>query len=197
MDLVPAICDRSNLSLYHGITLSTSALAPPLRVLQALSRRSRSKVNRDEDEDDDTQGTNAQRNLAFRISYFVILFYRSIETVSSWCRMRVRLKPLLSALRSRPSPTSHLQPWLTPLVRDASICKRFQSQQSAPSAAEPLQILYCGSDDFSCANLRALHDEHVKSPGLIESIDVVVRPGKRVGRGNKKTRHREFSSIIC
>ena len=57
--------------------------------------------------------------------------------------------------------------------------------------SEPLRILFCGSDDFSCASLEALHREHVDSPGLIQSIDVVVRPGKRTGRGLKVIQHRE------
>ncbi|KAI0854903.1 formyl transferase [Xylaria cubensis] len=51
--------------------------------------------------------------------------------------------------------------------------------------SDPLHILFCGSDEFSCASLKALHDEHVRNPDLIRSIDVVVRPGKRTGRGLK------------
>ncbi|KAI0387139.1 Formyltransferase [Hypomontagnella monticulosa] len=55
--------------------------------------------------------------------------------------------------------------------------------------SKPLRILFCGSDDFSCASLEALHREHVDNPGLIQSIDVVVRPGKRTGRGLKVIQH--------
>ncbi|KAI2624947.1 Formyltransferase [Hypoxylon sp. NC1633] len=55
--------------------------------------------------------------------------------------------------------------------------------------SEPLRILFCGSDEFSCASLQALYDEHRRDPGLIESIDVVVRPGKRTGRGYKVVQH--------
>lgn len=62
--------------------------------------------------------------------------------------------------------------------------------------SEPLRILFCGSDEFSCAHLQALHEEHLRNPGLIESIDVVVRPGKRTGRGYKKIQHRESRRII-
>ncbi|KAI0110878.1 Formyltransferase [Nemania sp. FL0031] len=51
--------------------------------------------------------------------------------------------------------------------------------------SDPLHILFCGTDEFSCASLKALHHEHVRNPDLIRSIDVVVRPGKRVGRGRK------------
>lgn len=57
--------------------------------------------------------------------------------------------------------------------------------------SEPLRILFCGSDSFSCASLEALYKEHEQNPELIESIDVVVRPGKHVGRGLKKIAHRE------
>ncbi|KAJ5678686.1 hypothetical protein N7462_006930 [Penicillium macrosclerotiorum] len=53
---------------------------------------------------------------------------------------------------------------------------------------DPLRILFCGSDDFSIASLRALHAYHLKQPSRIASIDVVCRPGKRVGRGLKKIR---------
>lgn len=55
--------------------------------------------------------------------------------------------------------------------------------------SEPLRVLFCGSDEFSCAALEALHREHKTNPELIESIDVVTRPGKFVGRGNKNLVH--------
>ncbi|ETS74625.1 hypothetical protein PFICI_13109 [Pestalotiopsis fici W106-1] len=103
--------------------------------------------------------------------------------------MRLRLKPLLAAACSRPARPSHFEAWLAPLVRDVTTCRRFQSHQSTQKRSEPLRILFCGSDEFSSANLRALHEEQLRNPGLIESIDVVVRPGKRVGRGNKKIQH--------
>jgi len=53
---------------------------------------------------------------------------------------------------------------------------------------DPLRILFCGSEDFSIASLRALHKEHIDRPDTIASIDVVCRPGKRVGRGLKAVR---------
>ncbi|KAI1091917.1 Formyltransferase [Rostrohypoxylon terebratum] len=55
--------------------------------------------------------------------------------------------------------------------------------------SEPLRVLFCGSDEFSCAALEALYQEHKTNPELIESIDVVTRPGKFVGRGNKNLVH--------
>lgn len=57
-------------------------------------------------------------------------------------------------------------------------------------ASDPLRILFCGSDEFSCAALEALDGER-KRGGVVESVDVVVRPGKAVGRGYKKIREGE------
>lgn len=56
------------------------------------------------------------------------------------------------------------------------------------SASEPLRILFCGSDEFSCASLRALHTEHETNKTLVESLEVMVLPGKRTGRGFKQLR---------
>lgn len=54
--------------------------------------------------------------------------------------------------------------------------------------SEPLRILFCGSDAFSCASLRALHElqQSDRNGKLIKSIDVLVRPGKPAGRGLKR-----------
>ncbi|KAF8459115.1 formyl transferase, partial [Terfezia claveryi] len=56
-------------------------------------------------------------------------------------------------------------------------CRRLQHQHP------PLRILFCGSDHFSATSLKALYKEHKRDPHLIESIDVVTRVDKRVGRG--------------
>ncbi|KAK8053734.1 Formyltransferase [Apiospora saccharicola] len=64
-----------------------------------------------------------------------------------------------------------------------------QQEQRQKKQSDPLRILFCGSDEFSSASLRALHEEKERNPGLIDSIDVVVRPGKRVGRGLKQIQH--------
>ncbi|KAI1353508.1 formyl transferase [Xylaria sp. FL0043] len=61
--------------------------------------------------------------------------------------------------------------------------------------SDPLHILFCGSDDFSCASLQALHDERVRNPDLIRSIEVLVRPGKRTGRGRKVVRDSPVRSL--
>ena len=64
----------------------------------------------------------------------------------------------------------------------------------APSSSKdssPLHILFCGSEEFSIASLRAIYEEHKKEPGLVASIDVVCRPGKRTGRDLKTIREGE------
>ena len=63
-------------------------------------------------------------------------------------------------------------------------CLRYHTHK----ATDPLRILFCGSDELSVKSLRALHREHVEHPERIASIDVVSRPGKRVGRGLKVIR---------
>ncbi|KAK4121354.1 hypothetical protein N657DRAFT_673667 [Parathielavia appendiculata] len=59
---------------------------------------------------------------------------------------------------------------------------------TASKKSDPLRILFCGSDDFSCHSLGALHDEQKRNANLIRSIDVVVRPSKPTGRGHKVIR---------
>ncbi|RSL64162.1 hypothetical protein CEP51_013204 [Fusarium floridanum] len=54
--------------------------------------------------------------------------------------------------------------------------------------SEPLRILFCGSDDFSCASLKAVYEEHSRNKDLIESLDVMVLPPKRMGRSFKTLR---------
>src|SRR5882757_4531236 len=55
-------------------------------------------------------------------------------------------------------------------------------------SSKPLRILFCGSDDFSSASLRALDAERERNPQLIKSIDVLCRPGKPSGRSLKNIR---------
>ena len=61
-------------------------------------------------------------------------------------------------------------------------------RHSSTKTSNPLRILFCGSDEFSIASLRAIHNEHLRNPKTIASIDVVHRPGKRTGRGLKLIR---------
>ncbi|KAF2709181.1 Formyltransferase [Pleomassaria siparia CBS 279.74] len=56
---------------------------------------------------------------------------------------------------------------------------------STVATPTPLRILFCGSDDFSIASLRALSRWKRDEPKRVKSIDVVHRPGKRTGRGLK------------
>jgi methionyl-tRNA formyltransferase len=68
-------------------------------------------------------------------------------------------------------------------------CNRsFSVERGAP---EPLRILFCGSDDFSISSLKALDSIRLHDRGLVSSVDVVCRPGKRVGRGLKEIRDGE------
>ncbi|KAL6921948.1 hypothetical protein FSHL1_005916 [Fusarium sambucinum] len=55
--------------------------------------------------------------------------------------------------------------------------------QGTSRASDPLRILFCGSDEFSCASLKAVHEEHSQNKGLIESLEVMALPPKRSGRG--------------
>ena len=69
---------------------------------------------------------------------------------------------------------------------------QIRSYTASQAPFEPLRILFCGSDEFSIASLRALHKEHERDKTLIESIDVVCRPAKPVGRGLKDRRQGKF-----
>lgn len=56
------------------------------------------------------------------------------------------------------------------------------------SKSDALRILFCGSDAFSCESLKALYAEHQRNRELVETLEVMVLPGKRVGRGLKEVR---------
>lgn len=72
----------------------------------------------------------------------------------------------------------------------------FNSRRHISSkTADPLKILFCGSDEFSIASLRALNKAKRDDAKLIESIDVVHRPGKPTGRGLKVIREGETCLI--
>ena len=91
-----------------------------------------------------------------------------------------------------------IQPYFRPanyFNRRACHIRSYTSQ----ATFEPLRILFCGSDGFSIASLRALHKEHERDKALIESIDVVCRPAKPVGRGLKETREGKLFkfSLLC
>ncbi|KAL2421792.1 hypothetical protein ABEF95_007244 [Exophiala dermatitidis] len=59
----------------------------------------------------------------------------------------------------------------------------FSSNKKDPG--EPLRILFCGSDAFSTASLKALYDYSQSPESNILSIDVVTKTDKRTGRGLK------------
>ncbi|KAI1085317.1 formyl transferase [Whalleya microplaca] len=123
------------------------------------------------------------------------------------------LRPATSTFRTRPQRCLVggillLRPrfFQSPVVQPVwwSTYRRSYSDTTTTSAdaenalkkkSDPLHILFCGSDEFSCAALSALHGEHVRNPELVRSIDVVVRPGKPTGRGMKTIRHPPIRSL--
>jgi hypothetical protein len=66
---------------------------------------------------------------------------------------------------------------------------------SSTKSSDPLRILFCGSDDFSVASLKALYKLHEAEPDLVRSIDVACRPPKRTGRGLKHLREGQLNCI--
>lgn len=83
-------------------------------------------------------------------------------------------------IRSFFSPASSLR------LRFATSHRRCFSSDVGRKASDPLRVLFCGSDAFSCESLRALHREHENNKKLIESLDVMVLPPRRTGRGFKE-----------
>jgi methionyl-tRNA formyltransferase len=77
---------------------------------------------------------------------------------------------------------------LPPPVRALLVPGSRRSHATSAAAVPPLNILFCGSDDFSIASLRALSQAQREVPKLIESIQVVHRPAKPAGRGLKTLR---------
>ncbi|ORY63000.1 formyl transferase [Pseudomassariella vexata] len=98
------------------------------------------------------------------------------------------IRPVFSCLSLRPRHYSRLRASLLPPFQP-SLADRRQTQDRVAKKCDPLRILFCGSDEFSCAALEALDTERMRNPFLIQSIDVVVRPGKGTGRGYKVIQH--------
>lgn len=69
-------------------------------------------------------------------------------------------------------------------VNAFSIHRRLFSHETATD--DPLRILFCGTDDFSKESLRALHEYSQTPESNIDTIHVVTRTDKRVGRGRKQ-----------
>ncbi|CAP73643.1 uncharacterized protein PODANS_2_10060 [Podospora anserina S mat+] len=86
--------------------------------------------------------------------------------------------------------------WLAssrPLRR--SVARPLSIATYSTQRGNPLRILFCGSDEFSCHSLKALHKKHKDDPSLIESIDVLVRPSKPTGRGLKQVTEVPIASV--
>lgn len=76
--------------------------------------------------------------------------------------------------------------WRLPTtIRSFPGISSYRKYTSVAKSADPLRILFCGSDNFSIASLRALAKAQQDTPDLIASIDVVHRPPKPTGRGKK------------
>ncbi|KYK61805.1 hypothetical protein DCS_02949 [Drechmeria coniospora] len=95
--------------------------------------------------------------------------------------------PLLSrSLGSLFTPDLISRPTLT---KSLDNLRRYSSSiDLAGAVSDPLRILFCGSDTFSCASLRALHSEHARNSKLVEALEVMVLPPRRTGRGLKQLR---------
>lgn len=95
-------------------------------------------------------------------------------------------------LTSRPYRTlNHLTSIASPKALIRSPSRRLYSSSGI---SKPLRILFAGSDEFSCASLRAIHAEHLRSPEFIASIDVLHQAPKKAGRGQKQLRYGIFIS---
>jgi methionyl-tRNA formyltransferase len=89
--------------------------------------------------------------------------------------------------------------WRLPAPVRSLLASNFQSRSLSSAAgerrlADPLRILFCGSDEFSIVSLRALHDAQHSIPDLIEDIRVAHRPAKPTGRGLKTLREGNYAS---
>ena len=85
----------------------------------------------------------------------------------------------------------HLEFSLLSTIKKSATTRSFTSQK----ISDPLRILFCGSDNFSIASLKAVHEVYQREPESIASIDVVCRPGKRVGRGLKTVREVPIAQV--
>ncbi|PTB69769.1 Formyltransferase [Trichoderma citrinoviride] len=82
-----------------------------------------------------------------------------------------------------------------PRLRLAFPQRQCFSSGTTRKASDPLRILFCGSDAFSCESLRALHREHETNSGLVEALDVMVLPPRRTGRGFKEIKEVPCKSV--
>ncbi|OTA70446.1 hypothetical protein K449DRAFT_380504, partial [Hypoxylon sp. EC38] len=129
-------------------------------------------------------------------------FVTTASRLSSWCELLNTVagaealllrttNPLLFQLAAWQSPTTPPGVYCRYQIRGFRIPASLRSKEETVAKgrkkkkSDPLRILFCGSDEFSDASLLALFKEHESNQELIHSIDVVVRPGKPTGRGNK------------
>ena len=107
-----------------------------------------------------------------------IIRHPSQSQMINRCSFRAR-EPLSSLL----SPPSSFLP------------RRSLSNAGKGQPDERLRILFCGSEQFSAYSLQALAKYARSAESEIESIDVVTRKDKLVGRGLKQTRSPEIKKV--
>ncbi|OXG16916.1 methionyl-tRNA formyltransferase [Cryptococcus neoformans Tu401-1] len=88
------------------------------------------------------------------------------------------------------------QPFLlrTPPKRQAKTrsLRCFSATCKRRTVKEPFRILFCGSDDFSVASLKAVHE----AKDVWSSIDVVVPAEREIGRGGKHAHHGKYTPAL-
>ncbi|KAK3072241.1 Methionyl-tRNA formyltransferase [Teratosphaeriaceae sp. CCFEE 6253] len=82
------------------------------------------------------------------------------------------------------------------IAKTAFLITRDYSVPLNAKTHDPLNILFCGADEFSIYSLRALHSLQRSCPDKVASIDVLCRTDKRVGRGLKRTQHVPIKPIV-
>ncbi|WWC71604.1 methionyl-tRNA formyltransferase [Kwoniella pini CBS 10737] len=75
-------------------------------------------------------------------------------------------------------------------IRIGDKVKGFSSTARIDKTFDKFKVLFCGSDEFSVASLKAVYEAR----DLWESIDVVVPPEKEIGRGGKQ--HKSLDKYI-
>ncbi|WVF72757.1 methionyl-tRNA formyltransferase [Kwoniella sp. CBS 6097] len=89
---------------------------------------------------------------------------------------------IISAAYRQQSLHRHVQVLLRGGLGVGALSARCYASSSIPrSSIDKFKILFCGSDEFSVASLKAVH----AAKDIWDSIDVVVPPEREIGRGGK------------
>jgi hypothetical protein len=130
-----------------------------------------------------------------RIQLFFLIIYRWLyqdqKNDNTMIPNRLRPRAIFKTFRPFLSPSTIPTFYAPSHTHHTRIHAFSASTPCQKRTSDPLRILFCGSDAFSCESLKALHREHVANKALIESLEVMVLPGKRTGRGLKQIRQGE------